>query len=264
MNPSWLSCMSSLSNYRRVIVFFFAVILSMKGHATWSIVAVDPETGDVGYAVASCTFRVHGIAKAIPGKGAIVVQAKSNPKVRNKAFKLLGTESNATDILEELSEEPDEPDLHQYGIAVFLDDQHMESQSLAYSGKDIPERNGSLTERTFSIQGNTLVNENVLSAAFDAFVADGTLSLEERLMAALLAASKAGGDHRCGEQTATSSAMAVYKKTDKPQHPFLSLAVYGLERDDAGLNAVELMNAQFQKWKKESKDRKSTQLFLIP
>ena len=57
---------------------------------TWSVVGVDPETGDVGVAVASCVPR-HGdaVAALVPGKGAAATQAGFDVRNRNRVFELL-------------------------------------------------------------------------------------------------------------------------------------------------------------------------------
>jgi uncharacterized Ntn-hydrolase superfamily protein len=66
-----------------------AIILLLGGNAlaTWSIIIVDPGTGEIGIAGASCTKNCYGIGEIIPGKGAIIVQAMSNSRARRKVFK---------------------------------------------------------------------------------------------------------------------------------------------------------------------------------
>ena len=55
---------------------------------TWSIVAVDPETGDVGVAVSSCVASFgDAVAALVPGKGAAATQAGFNIDNRNRVLK---------------------------------------------------------------------------------------------------------------------------------------------------------------------------------
>ena len=70
------------------IGLFFIVFLYLSGSAwaTWSIVAVDPETGEVGSAGASYTPSVWPILGLSGGNGAVVAQAAGNEKARGHCF----------------------------------------------------------------------------------------------------------------------------------------------------------------------------------
>ena len=75
------------------------IITTTYAQATWSIIAVDHTTGEVGIAGASCSYRSQGIGRIIPGKGVVVVQAKSNKKARELGIKLLGDGVNPKQII---------------------------------------------------------------------------------------------------------------------------------------------------------------------
>jgi uncharacterized Ntn-hydrolase superfamily protein len=65
-----------------------------------------------------------------------------------------------------------------------------------------------------AVQGNILVSEEVIDAAIAGFeAADGQLA--DRLIAGLVAGADAGGDVRCGDQTATSAALVVARPDDQ-------------------------------------------------
>jgi uncharacterized Ntn-hydrolase superfamily protein len=65
-------------------------------------------------------------------------------------------------------------------------------------------------------------------------------------MLALEAGSLAGGDNRCGAQTATSAFITVMNPTDNPNKPYLNLIVSGINR--GGTNAVNLLRKRYNVW----------------
>ena len=73
---------------------------------TWSIVAVDPATGDVGVAAATCLpmFYIDFIAALVPGKGAAAIQALFSLINRNTVFQLLQEGHSAEDIIQHVSD----------------------------------------------------------------------------------------------------------------------------------------------------------------
>src|SRR5262245_35780074 len=87
--------------------------------STWSIVAVDPQTGDVGASGASCIpAHVDGIAALVPGKGGAVAQALWDLDNRNKVFTLLRAGDSAEDILKKVTDRNYDPGANdrQYGV----------------------------------------------------------------------------------------------------------------------------------------------------
>src|SRR5688500_20056779 len=80
-----------LPSLRRVLVAAVPVLSSLpsSASATWSIMVLDPATGLIGVAGASCTFDVSGIAGFVPGQGAVISQSIGNPAARELALKLL-------------------------------------------------------------------------------------------------------------------------------------------------------------------------------
>jgi uncharacterized Ntn-hydrolase superfamily protein len=72
-------------------------------YATWSIVAVDPETGEVGAAGATCWPSVAAIARIVPGKGAVVAQGLSSFEGRDYASKMLREGSPASAVVEAIT-----------------------------------------------------------------------------------------------------------------------------------------------------------------
>lgn len=227
-------------------------------HATWSIIAIDPVTGQIGIAGASCTPNVQGIGEIVPGVGVIVVQAHSNGAARIHGVRMLKRGASPAEIIAELRAENFDPENQQYGVVVMLPDQ----PPATYSGKSISDWSGSLIADNVAIQGNILVSDKVLADAMAAFQAAADQTLAERLTAALVAGGAAGGDRRCGDQHATSAFVTVFNPEDEQAAPYLHMVVHGIEK--GGPAAVQLLGAQFERWRVEGMGRKSTRLYLVP
>jgi uncharacterized Ntn-hydrolase superfamily protein len=149
---------------------------------TFSIVATDPSSGQVGCAVQSKYFAIGAVTPWVrAGVGSVATQA-------------MGVVArNGERVLSALAADID-PELRQLG-AVSVD-----GRAAAYTGTGCIEWAGHLAEPGFAVQGNMLANAEVLPAMRLAYLeADGPLP--ERLMAALEAGQAAGGDRR-GQQAA--------------------------------------------------------------
>ncbi|WP_299765715.1 DUF1028 domain-containing protein [uncultured Dokdonia sp.] len=234
------------SSRKSILVFYTCIVaffLSTTAHATWSIIAVDRVTGEIGIVGASCTFDVQGIASIVPGKGAIVVQAASSYFARMKGVNLMMTDASPEKILEAMKDKEFDPEKQQYGVIVLNED----TLPLVYSGHLIKDWNGSKTGNDFAVLGNILVNKEVITNAFNAYNKAEGKPLADRLMLALRAGEKAGGDKRCGAQYARSAFISVYNPKDDA---ILKLSVYGIKK--GGKPAVTLLNKQFEFWKKEN------------
>lgn len=208
------------------------VALPIPAHATWSIVAVDPRTGEVGSAGASCTPFVAGIARLVPGRGAVVAQAASNMAAKTKAAELIEAGRGAKSIIAAITAPGFDPSFaeQQYGIALIRTDRR--AQTAAFTGSTTATARGHHVGATFAVQGNILVSDQVIDASVTAMLVASPIPLAERLMRALEAGSRAGGDRRCPGRTAQSAFLGVAKPGDSPAHPSLRIIV-GLDDDDA-------------------------------
>lgn len=221
------------------LLIILSTLFSTHCYATWSIIAVDRKTGEIGIVGASCTFDVSGIASIIPGKGAIVVQAASNYFARMKGVELMESGSTLEEILKAMKNDEFQPERQQYGI-ILLD---TNTKPLVYSGSEIKEWNGEKLGDDFSVMGNILPGEQVILNAYKAFNENRDKSLATRLMLALKAGEVSGGDKRCGSQYARSAFISVYNPKDGA---ILKLSVHGIEK--GGKPAVSLLNQQFENW----------------
>jgi uncharacterized Ntn-hydrolase superfamily protein len=162
---------------------------------TYSIVARDQVTGELGVAVQSHWFAVGPIVPwARPGVGAVATQANAEISYGPRALELLEAGAAAPDALKQLlAEDPGAP-----GRQVAIVDAR--GRVAAHTGTSCIPFAGHATADGVSCQANIMANERVWPAMLDTFGAtEGPLTL--RLMAVLDAAEEAGGDIR-GRQSA--------------------------------------------------------------
>jgi enamidase len=192
---------------------------------TWSIAALDPETGDVGISMASCVPETFGdgVGALVPGHGVVATQAAWNLDNRNRAYDALREGLSAQAIIDRVVEADTSTARRQYG-AVTMKDGVVEVAG--FTGDGTSDWAGIMTDREMAVtaQGNTLVSEAVVADALAAFVRDdptGKNTLADRLMRALEAGSKAGGDVRCNREGITSTAataMILVARGDDPPY----------------------------------------------
>jgi uncharacterized Ntn-hydrolase superfamily protein len=161
--------------------------------ATFSICAVDPETGVCGAAVAS---MYPAVGKVVPaaraGVGAFCTQHYGMKQWREPALDLLAEGKHPQRVLTTLLEADDRPEQRQLAII------DMQGRAAVHNPTAAPAQSrywAAMTGRYYCCQGNTLMGREVVVAMAKAYEeTDG--SLADRLMAALIAADCAGGDHR--------------------------------------------------------------------
>lgn len=241
--------------------------------STWTIVAVDAATGDVGVAGASCVPNMHAdaVAALVPGKGAAATQAFFNLENRNRVFQLLQEGVPADEIIRRVTgPEADSRAVdRQYGVVTVRDGS---VRAEAFTGSENLDWAGSLqdVDMGVTVQGNILVSEAVVSDALGAFRSDNDPNhntLPDRLMRALEAGSAAGGDSRCNndrvEQTAATAFILVARGTDEPyaaktigltdmgepDAPWLALSV---EESQFGPNPLTELRALYDVWREEN------------
>jgi uncharacterized Ntn-hydrolase superfamily protein len=162
---------------------------------TYSIVARDPGTGELGVAVQSHWFSVGPLVPwAIPGVGAVATQANIDVAYGPKALELLAGGTGAQDALAQLVAQ----DLGANGRQVAIVDAR--GDVAAHTGESCMPFAGHVTGEQVSCQANIMANETVWTSMLDGF-AGTTGSLTDRLLAALDAGEAAGGDVR-GRQSA--------------------------------------------------------------
>jgi uncharacterized Ntn-hydrolase superfamily protein len=172
--------------------------------STFSIVAIDPQTGEMGVAVASRYFSVGSVVPwAMADVGAVATQANVNVGYGQQAIDLLRQGLTAPEALKKIL--ADDKFEGKDGRQVAIVD--AKGNVAAYTGPNAPKWAGDRQGKTWSAQGNILVGAQVPEAMGKAF--DSTQGeLAEKLFAALKAGDAVGGDAR-GRQSAS---MLVVKK----------------------------------------------------
>jgi uncharacterized Ntn-hydrolase superfamily protein len=163
--------------------------------STFSIIARDPTTGEVGVAVQS---RVPAVGSIVPwaqaGVGAVATQAAANVRFGHHALVLLREGIPADRALRILLKGDAEREHRQLAMI------DTTGQSAAFTGADCLDFAGHRTGENFAVQGNLLAGPEVLEAMAVTFESTGG-ELSDRLLAALSAGKRAGGDRR-GQQSA--------------------------------------------------------------
>ena len=161
---------------------------------TFSIVAVDTITGQVGSAGASCIQGSIIISDIHPGVGAIHTQSYWNAINQDSASSLMDQGYTPQDIIDWLvaNDSQNDPTIRQYGIVDLIDG----GRSAGYTGENCYDFKGHKLGENYAIQGNILLGQSILDDMETAFLTQyGTF--EEKLMASLMAANVTGADTRC-------------------------------------------------------------------
>jgi uncharacterized Ntn-hydrolase superfamily protein len=163
---------------------------------TFSIIAHDVATGQVGIAVASKTLATGARVPHIrTGVGAIASQARVNHYYGPRGLALLAAGASAADTVRLLIAADEDQDIRQ----VHVMDRH--GRFAAQTGAECLEWCGHLVKESYSVAGNILAGPAVLEAMAAAYDAATGLPLAQKLVAAMKAGEQAGGDKR-GRQSA--------------------------------------------------------------
>jgi uncharacterized Ntn-hydrolase superfamily protein len=162
---------------------------------TFSIVAYDPEKKELGVAVASKYLAVGSVVPwAKAGVGAVATQASVNATFGSRGLELLAEGKSPEEVVKTLTDADKGKDARQVGVI------DAKGEVAAFTGPKCNPWAGHKTGKLYTCQGNILASEAVVNDMAKAFE-EATGPLAWRLMAALEAAEKAGGDKR-GKQSA--------------------------------------------------------------
>jgi uncharacterized Ntn-hydrolase superfamily protein len=195
---------------------------------TYSIVARDPATGQLGVAVQSHWFSVGPIVPWVEaGVGAVATQSFVDPSYGPKGLALMKSGTSAPDALKQLLAKDDGRDVRQVAMI------DAKGRVDAWTGPKDIQAAGHRVGQNYSVQANLMLNDTVWPAMAKAFEsAKGDLA--DRMLAALDAAQAAGGDIR-GRQ---SAALIVASGTPTGQ-PWVD-RVFDLRVDDQAEPLQEL------------------------
>lgn len=222
-----------------VLMFIIAFFFVVKNHpytndplvSTFSIVAIDLENGDVGVAVQSKFPNVRPVVPwAEAGVGAVATQSFANVSYGPKGLTLMRNGATAEEALRILIANDTARDVRQVGII------DTKGNAASWTGKECFDWAGGLAGsnpggkgmvvagKGFAAQGNILVGKETVEALAKTFQ-ETKGSLADRLVSALVAGGKAGGDRR-GEE---SAALLVKRKGgsyDGTTDDYIDISIY--------------------------------------
>ena len=189
-----------MMNIRTHLLTLIFLLVTSPGYteplvATFSIAAADPETGEVGVAVASRFFSVGSVVPYGEGAvGAVATQANADVTYGPRGLVLLARGATPEEIVNILLRNEPEDNGRQFGIV------SADGKSATYTGPGCGPWAGGRAGPNYAVQGNILTGEDVVIAMEAAFLeTDGTLA--DRMYASLIAGHAKGGDSR-GKQSA--------------------------------------------------------------
>jgi uncharacterized Ntn-hydrolase superfamily protein len=191
-----------------------------RNAGTYSIIAYDPEAGQIGVAVQSHWFAVGAlVAWAKAGVGAVATQSFIEPSYGSSGLEMMGSGKSAPETLAALLAEDGMKDVRQVAMIDVNDGVD------AFTGDSCVDDAGHIVGHHFSVQANMMENERVVPMMEKTYAAS-TGDLAERLLLTLEAAESAGGDIR-GRQAA---AMLVVRS--KATGNYTADRVFDLRVDD--------------------------------
>jgi len=237
--------------------FFVLLLLTAKANSqdTFSIVALDTITGEIGSAGASCLdgSQIAGgaiiISDLLPGRGAIHTQSFWNPTNQANARARMEAGLSPTEIIAWLKSNDVQGPFawvnRQYGVVDFDPQGH--PRSAALTGTSCFDWKGHKTGVNYSIQGNILLGPEILDSMEARFLA-ATGPLSDRLMACLQGANVPGADSRClpNGTSSLSAFVRIAKPGDADDSLSLDLNVPLLP---AGMEPIDSLQRLYNQWK---------------
>ena len=254
--------------------------------ATFSIVAVDTNTGEVGSAGGSCIANSIIISDIHPGIGVIHTQSYWNSANQDYASMLMddGYSPEEIMILLEENDVQNNPSIRQYGAVdlfqefnygFLLEEECSEidssqwngesgsgelgecvdstiSRSASFTGDNCSDWKGHINGINYAIQGNILLNAGILINMEDAFL-NTNGSLDQKLMNALHGAKVPGADTRClDEGISTLSAFIRIAKPEDNNSYYMDLNVNSVtpyySQTGIWIDPIDTLNTLYENW----------------
>ena len=254
--------------------FFMTVLapLAVSVDATYSIIATDQATGQVGVAATTCRMDSGDPSDfkddyvLIPGRGVAAAQAYAPSSQAVDAANELASDDKTT--LEEAVSSVSAANDEQIAV-VDMNDSYVFTGPSASSDYDGDDKGQKKPDYVYSVQGNDLTSEKVIKQAKKKFSEPKGCDLADRLMRALEAGSKHGeGDVDC--PAGTWSTNIAYLKvinpdgTDVVQDASGDPLFVGLDYSDSGESAIEALLEAYKDWRKDNKCEKRPKPHLVP
>jgi uncharacterized Ntn-hydrolase superfamily protein len=239
---------SAMTTLFLILVFFISAD-QISAQDTFSIVAVDTVTGEIGSAGASCVGPINGIgafilSDIIEGVGAIHTQASwlAANQLRAHNYMVAGLSPSA--IIDSMiaNDAQGNPTIRQYGIV----DLTRNGESASYTGVNCINYKNHTTGPGYAIQGNILMGQVIIDTMLSTFLnTEGPLA--DRLMKTLQAAKIIGADTRCAVRgtSSQSSFLKVVRLGDNGNF-YLQEVV---PDSPVNVDPIDLLQAKFDLWK---------------
>lgn len=234
-------------------VLYISLFQPLSAQDTFSIVAVDTITGQIGSAGASCidNSAIAGgaiiISDILPGRGAIHTQSYwlSANQVNARNRMLAG--DSPEEIIEWLinNDAQNLPGRRQYGIVDF--DENGGARAAAFTGVNCLNWKGHIIGGTYAIQGNILLSEAIIDSIEARFNrTEGLLS--DKLMAALQGANVAGADSRCLNEGVSSLSAFIRMANPDDSNDIFYLDL-NVPQTPYGVEPIDSLQVLYDEWK---------------
>ena len=239
---------------RVVAIFFILGISNLYSQHTFSIVAVDTITGEIGSAGATCgdsiiwpgTAGAYIISDILPGVGAIHTQSFWLASNQVNARIQMQQGSSPNQIISWLvgHDAQNNPQSRQYGV---VDYHNGFSRSAAFTGTSCYDYKNHILGPNYAIQGNILLGQQILDS-MEYYFLNTSGCLPEKLMAAMNGAKVVGADTRCMvEGTSSLSAfLRMALPTDSYNNLFLDINVAGTAPN---VEPIDVLETRYNQWK---------------
>lgn len=235
-----------------IVLLFILMSQVLRSQDTFSIVAVDTITGEIGSAGASCIdeSQIEGgaliISDVIPGRGGIHTQSYWNSTNQQNAHARMVEGMSPQEIIDWLSthDSQNNPAVRQYGIVDFDPDGH--ARSAAFTGVNCLNYKNHIIGPNYAIQGNILLGQQILDSIEARFLnTEG--SFAEKMMAALQGAKVPGADIRCTENgtSSLSAFIRVAHPADTAGSFYCDLNVPSVPE---GMEPIDSLQTLFNAW----------------
>ena len=241
-----------LNHFKIMILFLLLplfILSNLYSQDTFSIVAVDTVTGEIGSAGASCVGPFGGVgafilSDVIEGIGAIHTQASYNSINQQNAHSKMLEGLSPQDIIDWLiaNDAQNNPAVRQYGIV----DLTRNGESAAYTGVNCLDYKNHVTGAGYSVQGNILLGPVIIDTMRTIFL-NTAGPLADKLMASLQAAKIIGADTRCAvRNTSSQSGFIKVVRIGDGTDPYLQLVV---PDTPVGTDPIDVLQGMFDDWK---------------
>lgn len=252
------------------LIFTLLAGSSISQH-TFSIVAVDSLTGEIGSAGATCgdTITWPGslgamiISDIIPGTGAIHTQAYYNETNQENAHEQMAAGNSPEEIIDWLvaNDAQGAPSFRQYGV---VDYNEGSPRSAGWTGNSCDDYKNHVLGPNYAIQGNILLGQQVLDSMETRFnETEGPLHV--KLMAAMQGAKMIGADTRCTSEgtSSLSSFLRVAQPEDSPDNFWMELWVGAT---DDGVDPIDELQQMYDEFFATSiiSDKEAMSLSIYP